>query len=190
MIFVFLLHSSCKIQLKCNAAQIDSKCNSSYDKIVWDTTEKDKFFNLLLSKSDLFDDFIRKLESSDIDVNQGVDAFSKLVHDLSFQSFGETFSSVPITKEKKSPWFNEKCRDAKASFFRAKRALKNHNSEENKLSFLKFRNEFAKAKRHAKNNFYNLEKTKLADVSQKSPRKFWKYIKNLKNVIKLITMLV
>lgn len=173
-------HCPIIFSLKCNATQIDSKCNYSYDKIVWDITEKDKFFNLLLSKTDLFDDIIRKLESSDIDVNQGVDAFSKLVHDLSFQSCGKTFSSVPITKEKKSPWFNEKCRDAKASFFRAKRVFKNHNSEENKLSFLKFRNEFAKAKRHAKNNFYNQEKTKLADVSKKSPRKFWKYIKKFK----------
>ena len=84
-------------------------------------------------------------------------------------------------KKPKSPWFDEKCRNAKKNFMKNKRSFNLNNSVENKTNFLLSRSVYAKTKRTAKFMFYSKEKNKLSDMSKKSPRKFWKYIKKFTN---------
>jgi hypothetical protein len=63
-----------------------------------------------------FKDYFHKL-SGDYDINQCINNFSELIHDISAQCFGKTFRASSKSRKRKSPWFNEDCRRTKAIFF-------------------------------------------------------------------------
>ena len=78
-------------------------------------------------------------------------------------------------------WLDSKCKEAKASFYRAKRRYARSRSDVNKILFLQERSRFCKVKRNAKFRYQYTEKLKLSDLSQNSPSKFWSYKFRKKN---------
>ena len=158
-----------------------NKRSSTYDKIIWETGELDSFLNSLENNRYLFDDVTDKLTSGEHDVNACIDTLSSIIYDISFNSFGKHISSNKHKKDKKSPWFDGICKQAKADFFKSKRLFQSNKIEVNKLNFLLCRSNFAKVKRHARHVYYSKEKSKLNTMSKYSPRKFWKYINKFKH---------
>ena len=77
-------------------------------------------------------------------------------------------------KRKLAVWFNQDCKDSKSAFLNAKRTLKNSYSENIKTAFLEARSIFVQTKRRARLNFQNEQKIKLADMSKRAPKQFWK----------------
>ena len=77
-------------------------------------------------------------------------------------------------KRKPAVWLNQDCKDSKSAFLNAKRTLKNSYSENNKIAFLEARSIFVQTKRRARLKFQNEQKIKLADMSQRAPKQFWK----------------
>jgi len=60
--------------------------------------------------------------SGDININECMDGFSSLMHDISFKTFAKTVSNKPDkSKRLKPPWFNNECKLAKNAFYDAKR---------------------------------------------------------------------
>ena len=83
-------------------------------------------------------------------------------------------------KRKPAVWFNQDCKDSKSAFLNAKRTLKNSYSENNKIAFLEARSIFVQTKRRGWLKFQNEQKFKLADMSKRAPKQFWKKIKKKK----------
>lgn len=172
----------CPIVFTLNCAFNAAKDNyRSYDKIIWDTSGKDDFLEILNSRRSSFDAIINSLSCGEIDINQCVDDFSNIVHDISSKCFGKTFSNKSNIVKRKSTWFNNECRRSKSSFLEAKRRFLSCKTEQSKLDFLQKRNLFVKTKRRARWEFYNKEKRNLSSICKTAPRKFWKYLNKFKN---------
>ena len=96
---------------------------TQYDTIVWDPAQSGYFLNIIDSKKHLFDDISQKLTSGEIDIDLCLGTMSDIIYDISFKSFGKSFSKRPKRMKPKSPWFNADCRKAKNDFMKTKRCL-------------------------------------------------------------------
>ena len=94
-----------------------------------------------------------------------------------FYHFGKILSTGSNRKAYKAEWFDNSCRNAKTNFMNAKRNFDVNPTHENRAVFVNERCKYSKIKRRCKRNFYDNEKEKISEMSKKSPRKFWKYIK-------------
>ena len=67
------------------------------------------------------------LDNNDLSINEKIETLSKIMADTSFEVFGKTIKSPPSSFEnnyrKKSPWFNDDCKNAKKVFFKSKKYL-------------------------------------------------------------------
>ena len=116
-------------------------------------------------------------------INEFVASFTSLVQNISFSSFGKQvcIPSRESMRSTKSVWFDSKCKEAKASFYHAKRRYARRRSDVDKILFLQERSPFCKVKRNAKFRYQNTKKLKLSDLSQNSPSKLWSYINKFQN---------
>ena len=83
-------------------------------------------------------------------------------------------------KRHKAAWFNAKCKDSKKIYMESKKLYSENQTPDNKANVLTNRNAYNKVKRKAKKDYYENEASKLTSMSNDSPRKFWKYVNNLK----------
>jgi hypothetical protein len=107
-------------------------------------------------------------------LDENISRFSQCIYDCSFESFGKVINTSYNKKHKKTEWFNEECKLAKARFLNDKRKLKLNGTDINKISFLESRKYYCTVKRRAQNNYSVREKRQLSDLSRKSPKSFWK----------------
>ena len=82
---------------------------------------------------------------------------TSLVQNISFSSFGKRvcIPSRESMRSTKSVWFDSKCKEAKVSFYRAKRRYARSRSDVDKILFLQERSRFCKVKRNAKFRYQN-----------------------------------
>ena len=160
-----------------------SDSSFSVNKLVWDREKKNTLLNSLVENKNLFDDVSVKIQSGEYNINQCIEQFSSIIHDVSFPIFGKSYTpnKSALANKKKNEWFTHECRSAKNVFYEAKRQYNNCQSERNKISFLNARASFVKLKRKARAGYYCKEGAKLSSMSKTSPRKFWKYINKYKS---------
>ena len=175
----------CPIHFTMNYVKINSQNieNEYIDKIVWDSTRSKELNSLLLNKVNFFETITNQIIQNEITIDDGVVMFSNAIYESSFQLFGKTFNKNKKSKSKnksKVDWFDETCKQAKATFLNSKRNLKQNTTEENKIIFLQNRAVFINIKRRAKIKYLSNEKKKLSELSKKAPRKFWKIINKYK----------
>ena len=85
-------------------------------------------------------------------------------------------------KGHKAAWSIAKCKDSKKIYTESKTFYSKNQAPDNKATVLTNRNAYNKVKRKAKKKkYYENEASKLTSMSNDSPRKFWKYVKNPKN---------
>lgn len=85
-------------------------------KIVWDTENNNIFCNLLEEKRHLFEDICDKLLSGENDIDCSINSLSQMIYDISYKCYGKTFRQNNQNNNKKAPWFNQDCRNAKSDF--------------------------------------------------------------------------
>ena len=131
----------------------------------------------------MFDELLCCLESGNIDTETYVDDLSNIIYKISFQLHSRTCRLVPSNpKLKNSPWFNNFCKKSKKSFIFSKRAFRSNPTEQNRQNFLQKRRIYCKAKRTAKNHYFNNERRKISQLHKRSPHKFRKHVnKFMKN---------
>ena len=152
-----------------------------FDKVSWNPNDKEYFITTLKENEARFRELTTKLISGENDINQCMNTFSKLTHEISFHCFGTKCKTKPTrSKPPKSEWFNDMCKESKRKFYETKRTYLADKTDENKLLFFDARKSYAKVKRNAKSSYYYKEKIKLSSMSKTSPRKFWKYLKKFK----------
>ena len=171
-------HSPVNFTLSCKPVEVTKIGATSFDNIKWDRNDLSYFNQLLQLNSTNFENLTQQLVSNEIGINEFVASFTSLVHNISFSSFGKRvcIPSRESMRSTKSVWFDSKCKEAKASFYRAKRRYARSRSDVDKILFLQERSRFCKVKRNAKFRYQNTKKLKLSDLSQNSPSKFWSYI--------------
>jgi hypothetical protein len=144
-------------------------------------SETSNVLELLNLKRGELENLTEKLTSAEISMDDCINAFSNIMHDVSLNCFGKKCTINKRVLKKKAPWFNNECREAKRIFLESKRTYNNNPTHENKENFLLKRKDFVNLKRRTKNKYNAEEKVKLSNMSRKSPRKFWKYIKKFGN---------
>jgi hypothetical protein len=151
------------------------------EKLCWDSSDKSKLLEMLNLKKVEFDQLTERLNSAENNIDDCINSFSNIIHDISYTCFGKKCNKNKKPYKQKAPWFDNDCREAKHKFLESKRSFKNSPSNENKINFLSSRQNFINLKRKKRNKHNAREKVKLSDMSRNSPRNFWKYIKKFGN---------
>jgi len=159
--------------------------NSAFTyKLAWDSSKKESFLNCVDSKKYVFDSITSQLLSGETTIDECMSELGNIIYDISASCFLKRCCPFKSNSfKKKCPWFDNDCKTAKKQFYAAKKTLYLNNCEDNKLLFLNARNHFQKIKRRAKAKYFSKEKSKLSELSKKSPRKFWKYINKFKKSV-------
>lgn len=147
------------------------------DKIFWDPTKESIFLDRLTENyNDLLD-----IENSELSINDKIKKFSNFLSENSKHVFGKTIK-VKNTGEggKKSPWFNEDCKNAQKSFVKVRNVFLKNKNDSNRRDFVKSRTKYNRIKRKAKKAHKIMEGQKLNDYAKKQPKNFWKRIKSLR----------
>ena len=172
----------CPIEFVMNIQNVVSQCNNvSYDKLIWDDSKTQDLITLLEEKRFLFDDLHAKFTSNELTLDSCMESLSDIIYDVSFSVHGRTFKSNTNSNtkccNKKSPWFNNDCKQAKSSFCDAKRNYSTHPNDVSRTLFLTARSHYCAIKRKAKQSFYSKEKCTMSNLCKSNSRKFWQYIK-------------
>jgi len=177
--------------VECNNSCVSSNDRFVQDKIIWDTLHTDVFLENLFSKADKFNFLNDKSLSGDININECMDGFSSLMHDISFKTFSKTVSNKPDkSKRLKPPWFNNECKLAKMPFMMLKDCLIVSVRMKISQCFSTLVTIYAMSKGGQKDCFSINKNSRLERISKSSPRDFWKYIKRYKIILlKTIIML-
>ena len=146
-------------------------------KVVWNTDLTNSFLYDLNGKKHKFDGILDDLVTGETDINHCINTLTGVIQEISFDHFGKILSTCSNRKAYKAGWFDNSCRNAKTNFMNAKRNFDVNPTHENRAVFLNERCKYSKIKRRCKRNFYDNEKEKISEMSKKSPRKFWKYVK-------------
>ena len=114
---------------------------------MWNRDLTNSFLYDLNGKKHKFDGILDDLVRGETDINHCINTLTGVIQETSFDHFGKILSTGSNRKAYKAEWFDNSCQNAKTNFMNAKR------------------------------NFYDNEKETISEMSKKSPRKFWKYIK-------------
>ena len=121
------------------------------EKFVWDSRNVNNFQQLLLENENISETISLQTMTGEMTIDDSINKFSNLLHDLSKTVFGKPFQHYHCEKGSiKNPWFNHDCKNARADFFGKKKQYKTSKSNSDKLSFLKARNQYSYIRRKAK----------------------------------------
>ena len=148
----------------------------TFDKFCWDSADENLLFSILETKRRDFDEATEALCNDASVIDSKIILLTDIIYDVCFSVCGKTVRVKGSQSKKRKPavWFNQDCKDSKSAFLNAKRTLKNSYSENNKIAFLEARSIFVQTKRRARLKFQNEQKFKLADMSKRAPKQFWK----------------
>ena len=88
-------------------------------KVFWNATKEQLFKNKLIESSDT----LLLIENSVLLINDKVIEFRRYLSEYSLQIFGQTYTvhkNKGDTKRKRTPWFNENCKNAQKDFAHAR----------------------------------------------------------------------
>ena len=125
----------CCIVFSLNVNKTMNTSTNPYEKkkIIWDNMHTEVFHANLFAKAGDFILLNDKLLSGDITINECMDGFSSLMHDISTKTYAKsTFDKSNKTKNVKPPWFNNECKLVKTAFYDAKRLFNCARTDENK----------------------------------------------------------
>ena len=150
-------------------------------------------FNILETKRRDFDESTEAICNAASVIDGKIILLTDIIYDICFSVCGKKVrvKGSQSKKRKLAVWFNQDCKDSKSAFLNVKRTLKNSYSENNKIAFLEASSIFVQTKRRARLKFQNEQKIKLADMSKRTPKQFWKNIKKnceIKNHQKLVIL--
>ena len=150
----------------------------TFDKFCWDSADENLLFNILETKRRDFDEATEAFCNDASVIDSKIILLTNIIYDVCFSVCGKTVRVKGSQSKKRKPavWFNQDCKDSKSAFLNAKRTLKNSYSENNKIAFLEARSILVQTKRtcRARLKFQNEQKFKLADMSKRAPKQFWK----------------
>ena len=158
----------------------------TFDKFSWDSADENLLFSVLETKRRDFDEATEALCNDASVIDSKIILLTDIIYDVCFSVCGKTVRVKGSQSKKRKPavWFNQDCKDSKSAFLNAKRTLKNSYSENNKIAFLEARSIFVQTKRRARLKCQNEQKFKLADMSKRAPKQFWKKKKKKKKITK------
>ena len=120
-------HSAITFNLQSKHIPVQANpCGGCSDKIVWDTSKRDQFLRYL--NNNTFNDIIYCLSSDELNIDQCISEFSKLMYDISFKFYGKTINvkqHLSNTKRSAVLWFDSVCKQSKSAFYSAKRKCSN-----------------------------------------------------------------
>ena len=148
---------------------------------VWDPGVKDALLCDLNNSRDTFDSVTNDLLAGRADINESINGISAIINKFTLMYCGKNINSCKSSvKRHKAASFNTKCKDSKKIYMESKKLYSENQTPDNKATVLTNRNAYNKVKRKAKKDYYENKTSKLTSMSNDSPRKFWKYVNNLK----------
>ena len=147
-------------------------------KIVWDKTKLDNFKLKLQDNIEAFNQTINRAANESID--DTVQSFTRLLHDMAFDTFGKTFKTKNNTTEHTkttNEWFDESCSNAMGDFNMARNAFNRVRNDETRRNFTRTRTRYNKVKKKAKQQFKLKEGQRISKLAKRDSRKFWKNIR-------------
>jgi exonuclease III len=152
--------------------------------ISWDPNATDCFRNeitTVIGELRTLTDSLCVEEVSQQSVDVCVNSFSNLLYKKAFDVCGKstcTVSGSGISKH--NPWFDERCKEARTHFKRARNVFYRSSTDYNRTNFTKHRNIYNKVCRNAKIRFKVRKGKDLCNAVKTSPRSFWKTVKQFK----------
>ena len=147
-------------------------------KIVYDMSKLDSFKLQLQNNIETLNKTIYESERESID--DTVHSFTRLLHDMAFDSFGKTFKTKSYNNENANStneWFDESCKNARRYFNTARNAFNRAASEENRQNFTRTRTRCNKIKKKAKAKYKLNEGQRISKLAKRDSRKFLKKIR-------------
>ena len=122
-------------------------------KLLYDEERVSIFRNQLLTYGCVLDQLTENVNIGQIDTI--VQSFTNYLYDSAFSAFGKTWTSKSSGPKSararaKNPWFDEKCRNARNDFKRARNLFLKCKNDVNRQSFVSMRSKYNKIKRVAK----------------------------------------
>ena len=94
-------HSPIVFALRYSLNDSSNTENRSFEKVVWDTSDKPFFLESIYSKASALNDIVGKLELGECDINQCISSFTAIVQNVSFACFGKTVNTYANDKQRK-----------------------------------------------------------------------------------------
>ena len=153
------------------------KTESITRKIVWDKSKVEHFKLQLQNKQDSFNQLITEHTDS---INNTVHSFTRLLHDIAFDTFGKTFqtkaSHIEHTKTH-NEWFDIDCNTARRDFNTARNNFNRVKNDEARRNFTRARTRYNKVKKKAKQKVKIQEGQRISKLAKRDTRKFWKSLR-------------
>ena len=153
------------------------KTESITRKIVWDKSKVEHFKLQLQNKQDSFNQLITEHTDS---IDNTVHSFTRLLHDIAFDTFGKTFqtkaSHIEHTKTHNA-WFDIDCNTARRDFNTARNNFNRVKNDEARRNFTRARTRYNKVKKKAKQKFKIQEGQRISKLAKRDTRKFWKSLR-------------
>ena len=159
-----------------------SSVHYTYENISWcnDTDKNASYLKTLTDNLINFQTIADSIVSSNVCVDQGIDAFSDLLYNCAFINYGKVKTNIRkngTERKFRSPWFNNECETARKNFKIAKRLFYKDKSNNNRLSFTQARKSYNSVKKKAKSLYKLSQQDKMHTYSRTDPQKFWNEIK-------------
>ena len=153
------------------------KTESITRKIVWDKSKVEHFKLQLQNKQDSFNQLITEHTDS---IDNTVHSFTRLLHDIAFDTFGMTFhikaSHIEHTKTQ-NEWFDIDCNTAQRDFNPARNNFNRVKNDEARRNFTSAPTRYNKVKKKAKQKFKIQEGQRIIKLAKRDTRKFWKSLR-------------
>ena len=137
-------------------------------KIVLDKTKLDNFKLKLQDNIEAFKQTINRAANESID--DTVQSFTRLLHDMAFDTFGKTFKTKNYTTEHTkttNEWFDESCSNARSDFNVARNAFNRVRNDETRRNFTRTRTRYNKVKKKAKQQFKLKEGQRISKLAKR-----------------------
>ena len=153
------------------------KTESITRKIVWDKSKVEHFKFQLQNKQDSFNQLITEHTDS---IDNTVHSFTRLLHDIAFDTFGKTFqvkaSHIEHTKTQNG-WFDIDCKTARRDFNSARNSFNRVKDDEARRNFTRAPTRYNKVKKKAKQKFKIQVGQRIIKLAKRDTRKFWKSLR-------------
>ena len=107
-----------------------------------------------------------------------VQSFTNFVYDCASSAFSKKRINGHFQQSKpKTPWFDEKCNEARNQFKHARNQFLKNKSDINRQNFISSRSKYIRTKSTAKKKIKMKEGQEVCNMAKSKPKQFWKTIK-------------
>ena len=147
--------------------------DNKFQKIIYDETKVPMFRQQLLNCQGVLNQLIDDVNIGQIDCI--VQSFTNVLYESTSEVFGHKKygrSNRSPTKLAKSPWFDDKCTEARTNFKRARNIFSKHKNDMNRQHFITARNKYNKIKRLSKLKYKQKIGREVSDMAKKETKRF------------------